>query len=73
MPKEINPIIQVNNISVKYGYVQALEKVSIDAMEGELVSIIGSNGAGKNKFTSYNFRFSETGARKYYLQGSSIT
>jgi branched-chain amino acid transport system ATP-binding protein len=40
-------ILTINNISVNYGHVEALKNISIQADEGEIFSIIGSNGAGK--------------------------
>ncbi len=41
-------MLQINNISVFYGAIQALCDVSIRVEQGEVVSIIGSNGAGKS-------------------------
>ncbi len=40
-------MLAVKDLSVNYGYIQALKDVSIAAEQGEIVSIIGSNGAGK--------------------------
>lgn len=40
-------IIEVNNLSVNYGVVPALDSISFDIDEGEVVAIIGPNGAGK--------------------------
>ncbi len=40
-------MLEVTDLSVSYGYVKALKRVSVEANEGEIVSIIGSNGAGK--------------------------
>ena len=41
-------LLNVENLSVNYGYVSALKNISIEAHEGQIVSIIGSNGAGKS-------------------------
>ncbi len=41
-------MLQVNNINVFYGAIQALRDVSLSVEQGEIVSIIGSNGAGKS-------------------------
>lgn len=41
-------MLKVENIKVSYGQVKALLGVSIDIKDGEIVSIIGSNGAGKS-------------------------
>jgi branched-chain amino acid transport system ATP-binding protein len=40
-------MLQVDNIDVYYGDVQALWDVSIEVKEGEIVSLVGPNGAGK--------------------------
>lgn len=43
-----NVLLDVKNINVYYGGIHALHDVSIHINEGEIVSIIGSNGAGKS-------------------------
>ena len=40
-------LLQVNNLKVTYGGIQAVKGISLEVREGELVSLIGSNGAGK--------------------------
>ena len=40
-------MLEVNNIDVYHGDLQALWNVSLKVGEGELVSLIGANGAGK--------------------------
>jgi branched-chain amino acid transport system ATP-binding protein len=40
-------MLQVENLEVYYGQIQALKGVSLVVNEGELVALIGSNGAGK--------------------------
>jgi branched-chain amino acid transport system ATP-binding protein len=40
-------MLQVENLDVYYGDVQALDAVSIDIEEGAIVAIVGANGAGK--------------------------
>jgi len=41
-------LLNLDNISTYYGDVQALRKVSLHVKEGQIVSIVGSNGAGKS-------------------------
>lgn len=40
-------MLKVTDLNVNYDYVRALKNVSVEANEGEIYSIIGSNGAGK--------------------------
>lgn len=40
-------MLKVTDLSVSYGHVKALKRVNVEADEGQIVSIIGSNGAGK--------------------------
>jgi len=40
-------LLEVRNLSVRYGKVEAVHDVSIEAGEGRIVSVIGPNGAGK--------------------------
>ena len=42
-----NVLLQVQDLRVAYGGIQAVKGVSFEVREGELVSLIGSNGAGK--------------------------
>jgi branched-chain amino acid transport system ATP-binding protein len=41
-------MLQIKDINVFYGAIQALNDVSLHVEQGEIVSIIGSNGAGKS-------------------------
>lgn len=45
-------ILNVDNISVHYGSINALRDISFTLNEGEIVALIGANGAGKS--TSLN-------------------
>jgi branched-chain amino acid transport system ATP-binding protein len=41
-------LLNVNQIDVFYGDVQVIRAVSIEVSEGEIVSLVGGNGAGKS-------------------------
>ncbi|WP_029911924.1 ABC transporter ATP-binding protein [Pelobacter seleniigenes] len=40
-------LLEVENLEVKYGNIQALHGISFHVNEGEIVTLIGANGAGK--------------------------
>nr|HPJ00122.1 ABC transporter ATP-binding protein [Enterococcus sp.] len=40
-------MLKVDNLSVRYGMIQAVHNVSFHVNQGEIVSLIGANGAGK--------------------------
>ncbi|SOC08873.1 amino acid/amide ABC transporter ATP-binding protein 2 (HAAT family) [Ureibacillus xyleni] len=41
-------MLKVNNIDVFYGNIHALKDISLEVIEGEIVTLIGANGAGKS-------------------------
>jgi len=41
-------LLEVTNIDVFYGNIQALRRVSLHVNQGEIVALIGANGAGKS-------------------------
>ena len=45
-----NKVLETKNLNAYYGDFQALFEVSIDLFEGEIIAIIGANGAGKSTF-----------------------
>lgn len=40
-------MLKIENLSVRYGHVEALRDISLEVQEHEIVTLIGSNGAGK--------------------------
>ena len=42
-----SPLLEVHNLQVAYGGIQALKGINLHVSKGELVALIGSNGAGK--------------------------
>ena len=42
------PLLKVNGIHVFYGAIHAIKGISLEVNEGEIVTLIGANGAGKS-------------------------
>ena len=42
------PVLKVENINVFYGSIHAIKGISFEVYEGEIVTLIGANGAGKS-------------------------
>ncbi|MEY4759262.1 MAG: hypothetical protein RLZZ268_760 [Cyanobacteriota bacterium] len=43
-----SPLLELQGLSVRYGSVQALTNINLEVQQGELVTLLGSNGAGKS-------------------------
>jgi len=41
-------MLKIDNINVYYGAIHALKGISVEVKEGEIVTLIGANGAGKS-------------------------
>ena len=44
----MEPILKVDDINVWYGSIHAIKGISFEVYEGEIVTLIGANGAGKS-------------------------
>ncbi len=42
------PLLEVRDVETYYGHIQALKGISLSVEEGEIVTLIGANGAGKS-------------------------
>ncbi len=42
------PMLEVRDLHTYYGHIHALKGISLDVEQGEIVTLIGSNGAGKS-------------------------
>ena len=42
------PLLELNDVHTFYGTIEAIKGISLEVYEGEIVTLIGANGAGKS-------------------------
>lgn len=47
-PTTAGPVLAVHDLVVQYGHVQAVQEMSLEVWPGEVVTLLGANGAGKS-------------------------
>ena len=50
VPAGAGPVLDVSELSVRFGGIAAVDGASLDVNAGEIVGLIGANGAGKSTF-----------------------
>jgi branched-chain amino acid transport system ATP-binding protein len=66
-------ILSVENLDLFYGDAQALDHVSLSVAEGELVAIVGANGAGKSSLIRTIAGIEEPRGGRIRFRGKDIT
>lgn len=66
-------LLEVNDIHTYYGKIHALKGISLSVEEGEVVTLIGSNGAGKSTTLNTICGITPAAEGKVKLQGEDIT
>ena len=66
-------ILEVEDIHTYYGTIQALKGISIEVREGEIVTLIGANGAGKSTTLRTINGLNHPRKGKIRFQGEDIT
>jgi len=67
------PILELKDLDVFYGPIQALKQVSMHIDEGETVSLIGANGAGKSTLLMSIFGQPRAASGQIIYRGTDIT
>jgi branched-chain amino acid transport system ATP-binding protein len=65
-------LLEVENLKVAYGGIHALKGINLNIAEGELVALIGSNGAGKSTTLKALAGLQNCTAGKFHYGGSSL-
>ncbi|MRI33603.1 branched-chain amino acid ABC transporter ATP-binding protein [Endozoicomonas sp. OPT23] len=66
-------MLAVENVSTFYGKIQALDSVSVNISEGEIVTLIGANGAGKSSLLMTICGEPRAHSGHIYYEGQEIT
>ena len=66
-------LFKVENISIAFGGVKALNNVSFEVNEGEVFTIIGPNGAGKSTLFNVISRIYQPNEGKIYFENNDIS
>jgi len=67
------PLLALENVSTRYGAVEALRDVSVSVNRGEIVALIGANGAGKSTLLMTICGDPQASAGRVLLDGEDIT
>lgn len=67
------PILTVENLSVTYGRVEAVRDVSFEVAPGELITLVGANGAGKSSIINAVSGVVRPSAGRITFGGKDIT
>ena len=67
------PLLEVSDIHTHYGSIEALKGVSLNVEEGEVVTLIGSNGAGKSTTLRSISGLTPASSGRVHFGGQDIT
>ena len=67
------PLLQLKELTVNYGGIQALQSINLTVYPGEVISLIGSNGAGKSTTLRAISRLVSPRSGRILYNGQEIT
>jgi branched-chain amino acid transport system ATP-binding protein len=67
------PVLRVEDVHTFYGSIEALKGISLDVHEGEIVTLIGANGAGKSTTLRSINGLNHPRNGKIFFQGTDVT
>ena len=66
------PLLEVENLTIRFGGIVALDRVSFDVPQGSILGLIGPNGAGKTTFFNILTRLYRADSGDVRFQGRSL-
>ena len=66
------PLVQMRNITKRFGGVTALQNVDLDAYAGQVLAIVGDNGAGKSTLIKVLTGVYQPTEGELFLEGKKI-
>ncbi|OYO87881.1 ABC transporter ATP-binding protein, partial [Lachnotalea glycerini] len=66
-------MLQVTDLEVSYGMIQAIKGISFDVKQGEVIALIGANGAGKTTILHTVTGLLKSKSGKIEFEGKDIT
>src|SRR4051795_5312912 len=69
----MTPLLEARGLSRSFGHVRALDNASFDVNAGEVVALIGDNGAGKSTMVKALTGNLEVDAGELFFQGRPVT
>jgi len=66
-------ILEIKDLQVRYGGIEAVKGISLEVPEGEIVTLIGANGAGKSSTLRTIAGLVKPAAGSIYFKGEDIT
>lgn len=72
-PNDKGPLLALRNLRVGYGAINAVRGIDIEVEEGEIVALLGANGAGKSSTLNAIVGLAPVTSGEVTLAGSAIT
>jgi branched-chain amino acid transport system ATP-binding protein len=67
------PVLEVDQLEVRYGAIEAIKGISLHVNAGEIVTIIGGNGAGKSTLMKTISGLESAAAGRVRFAGQDVT
>ena len=69
----VHPVLEIYDLEVRYGHIRAVQGISIRVDEGDIVALIGGNGAGKSTIMHTVCGIQPSAGGKILFAGEDIT